>query len=306
MLKPAAITYFSLLSALMPFFFWQPAAGAQTQILQNEEIVVVYDPPLEYAAGDVVRTFPVLKKELEEILAWRLDTRPQVVLVRSRTTFQDIARNNLIVAFAVPDRDLIVIDYSRMSTHPFNLGITLKHELCHLLLHEHIPSGNLPKWFDEGVCQWASDGIGEIYIDKGWSGLDAAVMAGQTYRLSRLTTRFPEGRSALMLAYEQSKSVVAYIDRQYGKQQILTILNDLRNGETIEAAIAQNLNLDLNQLEEEWLQHLESTPRWLVFLANNIYGIIFLLAAVLTVFGFVRLLMRKKAYREWDDEEDDD
>ena len=109
-----------------------------------------------------------------------------------------------------------------------------------------------------------------------------------------------------MLAYEQSKSVVAYIDRQYGKQQILTILNDLRNGETIEAAIAQNLNLDLNQLEEEWLQHLESTPRWLVFLANNIYGIIFLLAAVLTVFGFVRLLIRKKSYREWDDEEDDD
>jgi hypothetical protein len=48
---------------------------------------------------------------------------------------------------------------------------------------------------------------------------------------------------------------------------------------------------------------LESTPRWLVFLANNIYGILFFLAAILSVVGFIRLLIRRKAYAEMEDDE---
>jgi hypothetical protein len=229
-----------------------------------------------------------------------------VVLVKTNQAFQKIARHNLIVAFAVPDKNLIVIDYSRMSTRPFNLSITLKHEMCHLLLHEHIDSGNLAKWLDEGVCQWASDGIGEILIDKSWSGLDAAIMAGQTLRLSRLEKRFPGDRASLTLAYEQSKSVVAFIDRQFGKQAILNILSDLKNGETLENASMQSLSITINELENQWLTDIERTPRWLVYLANNLYGIIFFLAAVLTVLGFIRYMRRrKKIYEEWEEEEEE-
>jgi len=57
-------------------------------------------------------------------------------------------------------------------------------------------------------------------------------------------------------------------------------------------------------LEREWLNHLESTPRWLVFLASHIYAIIFFVAALLTVAGFIRYLRRrKKIYEEWEEEE---
>ena len=306
MLKPAIIKYVCLLPALMILCFWHSAVLARTEVLENDDTVVVYEPPLNEAAREVLRIFPHLRQELGENLGWRLNARPQIVLIRANQTFKKISRTDLIVAFAVPDKNLIAIDYSRMATRPYNLSITLKHEMCHLLLHEHIPDDNLPRWFDEGVCQWVSDGIGEIFIDKGWSGLDAAVMANQTFRLSKLAKRFPGQKAGLMLAYEQSKSVVFYIDRQYGKQAILTILNDLRNGESIEAAIAQNLDLDLYQLEEEWLRHLESTPRWLVFLANNVYGIIFFLAAVLTIFGFVRLIIKKRGYSDMDEDEEED
>jgi hypothetical protein len=276
---------------------------AQTQILQNDEIFVVYEPPLKAAAEEVLRIYPLLKKDLETFLGWHLSTRPQVVLVKTNQTFQKMARNGLIVAFAVPDQNLIVIDYSRMTTRPFNLSITLKHELCHLLLHEHINAGNLPKWLDEGICQWVSDGIGEIMIDKSWSGLDAAILADQTLRLARLEQRFPRRRALLMLAYEQSKSVIFFMDRQYGRQAILNLLEDLKNGVAFETALFQNLSLSIDQLENKWLNHIERTPRWLVFLANNIYGILFFLAAVLTICGFfVRLLRR----RRWEDEQEED
>jgi hypothetical protein len=67
----------------------------------------------------------------------------------------------------------------------------------------------------------------------------------------------------------------------------------------------RSLGLTLDQLEKEWLDQLESTPRWVVFLADNLYGILFFIAAVLTFLGFIRLLRRrKKVYEEW--EEDDD
>jgi hypothetical protein len=109
-----------------------------------------------------------------------------------------------------------------------------------------------------------------------------------------------------MLAYEQSKSVINYVDRQYGYHAVLEILDFLRNGETIETALSSTLGIPLNQLETDWLKNLESTPRLLVFLAKNLYAILFFLAAVLSFFGFIRVLIkRRKKYKEWMEEDED-
>lgn len=284
---------------------WPSTAEAGKEIMQNDDLAVVYDPPLQAAAGEVLRLYPILRQELQALIGWRLNIRPQVVLIRTNVQFRQITRNSPIVAFASPPQNLIVIDYSRMSTRPFNLRITLKHEMCHLLLHEHIKTARLPRWLDEGVCQWASDGIGELLMDKSWSGLDAAVMAGQTFRFSQLASRFPTGKSGLMLAYEQSKSLVVYIERRYAKEALIDILGDLKNGENIDTAIFQNLSLSVPQLEKDWLSEIESTPRWLVFFANNLYGILFFLAAVLLVVGFVRAVIRRRKYARYEDEEEE-
>ena len=298
--------YLQLIIGIIAFFLFDAAVVAQPLMMKTEELLVVYEAPLASAAGEVVRIYPKLKQELEEFFGWNLDVRPQVVLVDNTLSFRKLTRNKLFVAFAVPDRDLIVIDYSRMNTRPFTLSVTLKHELCHLLLHRHISSQNLPKWLDEGVCQWVSDGIGEIFINKGWSGLDSAVMAGRIIPLKRLTDYFPQDGASLILAYEQSKSVINYVDRQYGYHAIMEILDFLKNGETVEAALLSSLAISHQQLEAEWLDDLESTPRWLVFLASYMYSILFFLAAVLTILGFVRYRRRrKKIYAKWEEEDDD-
>ena len=276
---------------------------AQPLVLQNDDIMVAYEPPLDGAAGEVLRLYPDLKQELEKTFAWSLDIRPQVVLVKNTRTFQNLSRNELFVAFAVPEKNLIVIDYARMNLHPFSLRMTFKHELCHLLLHRHISNRRLPRWLEEGICQWASDGIGEIFIDKSWSGLDAAIMADRVLDLRRLTKTFPRDKPSLVLAYEQSKSVVNYIDRQYGKGVVLDLLGHLKNGESMEAAALKSLGISTDELEKDWLSHLESTPRWLVYLADNLYGILFFVAALLTILGFIRRIMRRKV---WESEGEDD
>ena len=98
--------------------------------------------------------------------------------------------------------------------------------------------------------------------------------------------------------------MVTYIDRQYGSAAILNILKDLKKGETLETAVFQRLALSISELEKEWLNQIESTPRWLVFLASHIYAVIFFLAAVLTMLAFIRhMRRRKKIYEKWEAEE---
>jgi len=299
-----------LITALLviaPLVLLPSVSAAQQSVLQDKNIVVVYDQSLDSAAREIMRIYPELKLELEEFFEWGLGIRPQILLVGDTQAFQKITHNNLFVAFAVPEKNLIVIDFSRMNVQPFTLNITLKHELCHLMLHRHIPDRHLAKWIDEGVCQWVSDGIGEIFVNKGWSGLDAAVMAGRIIPLKRLTNYFPRDGESLVLAYEQSKSVIHYIDRQYGHSAIMQILDFLKNGETVETAILSNLAIPPEQLEAEWLDHLESTPRWLVFLASHLYAILFFVASVLTMLGFIRYLRRrKKIYEAWEEEDGQD
>ena len=278
--------------------------SAQQKMLQDREVAVIYTPPLESAAREITRMYPLIKLDLEELFEWGLGIRPQVLLVSDSRQFEKASGSNLFVAFAVPEKNLIVIDYSRMNIHPFTLSITLKHELCHLLLHQHIRPENLPKWLDEGICQWVSDGIGELFVNRNLSGLDAAVMSGRIIPFTKLTNYFPRDKASLMLAYEQSKSVIGFIDRQYGNSAILNLLEHLKNSDTVEEAVMDSLGISIDRLEKEWLDYLESTPRWLVFLANNIYGILFFLAAVLTFLGFIRLLRRRKrVYEEWEEEE---
>ncbi len=72
----------------------------------------------------------------------------------------------------------------------------------------------------------------------------------------------------------------------------------------MEAAGMKSLGISTDELEKEWLSHLESTPRWLVYLADNLYGILFFAAAILTVLGFIRRTMRRKVWEREEEEEE--
>ena len=128
-------------------------------------------------------------------------------------------------------------------------------------------------------------------------------MTDRVLPLSRLANTFPRDKLSLILAYEQSKSVVNFIDRNYGKDAILDLLGHLKNGESIDDAALKSIGMTTLELEKDWLNHLERTPRWLVFLADNLYGVLFFLAALLTIFGFIRRIMGRKT---WESEETND
>jgi hypothetical protein len=225
------------------------------------------------------------------------------VLIKESETFQRTAGTNLIVAFAIPEKNLMVIDYSKTRKDPFSIETTMKHELCHLLLHNYIKEGNLPKWLDEGVCQWVSDGISEIIMTQKRSVLDEAILSGRYISIRALTGRFPRDERYLVLAYEESKSLVEYMISSFGKEAVLSVLNYLEEGVEVDEALLRGLSISLDELESRWHHHLRRRITWVAYLINHLYEILFFLAAMAMIYGFIRVLKKKRAYR--DEEEED-
>ena len=293
-----------LISTVFLFvLFHGPLHAAQRGTLRAKGVIVIFDEPLKVAAEEAATLYPVLKKELENRLARPVNFRPTVVLIKESETFQRTAGTNLIVAFAIPEKNLMVIDYSKTRTDPFSIETTMKHELCHLLLHNHIKEENLPRWLDEGICQWVSDGIAEIIMTQKGSILEEAILSGRYISIRALTDRFPRDKRYLVLAYEESKSLVEYMISAFGEEALLSVLNDLEEGTEVDEALLRNLSISLDELESRWHHHLRRKITWVTYLINHLYEILFFFAAVAMIYGFIRVLIKKRAYRDEEEEE---
>ena len=279
-----------------------PALGlaADFERLQRNGLEVLYTPSLEGAAIEAVGLYPGIRKSLQESLRWRIDFQPTLILLKDRRSFVRMTGSDLFVAYAVPERHLMVIDYSKMTVHPFSIEVTMKHELCHLFLHHHIDRKNLPKWLDEGVAQWVSGGLSEIITPRKGNALKRARLTGSFLAWEALHDRFPREREPLILAYEQSESIVAYIVAHFGLGGLVELLHRLERGTRLDVAVSEVLLMSTEELEAAWQRDLGRGFALFSILINYLYEILFFLAALLAVVGFVRYLMKKKTYEEPD------
>lgn len=280
----------------------KPIYAEKIPVIQQKDVVVAFEEPLRAAAEESAAIYPIVKKDLEKTLGWRVDFRPTIMLIKESKTFQRMAGSNLIVAFAVPQRNLIMIDYSKMKTDPFTIELTIKHELCHLLLHNHLKNENLPRWFGEGIAQWVSGGMSEIIMHQKRSPLNEATLVGKYIKIRSLTERFPRDGKDIFLAYEESKSLVEYIIGKFGIGGILMILKHLKEGNEMDVAVLKALSISLDELEGEWHNHLKKSITWFTYLSNNLYEILFFLAALIMIYGFIRRLRIKRAYMDEEEE----
>lgn len=279
--------------------------AAEPAVLDSPQLVVVYDQGLKQTAKQILTAYPFVKQTLESIFQWPANFRPSLVLINNQKKFRQLAGHELVVAYALPPKKLIVIDHSKMNTSPFTLQRIVQHELCHLLLHHHIKEDNLPRWLDEGVCQWASDGLADILMDARRNRLPAAILSGNYFDLVKLAHRFPHDKNGLMLAYEQSKSVVEYMIRQYGPQGLRNLLSLMRQGGDIEFAFESAFAISFEKFEDQWRNHLKANINWFTYLSIHLYEILFVSAALLTILGFIRRLHRKRVYERGDEEMED-
>ncbi len=294
-------SFVTIIFLCLCFMAHRPLAAAQ-HALQTSEIEVVYEDGSGEVAEEVVTIFPEVKDALRKSLSLETDVRPRIVLLRNRDAFVRVAGSEIFLAYAVPHKYLIVIDISRAYSEPFTLETTLKHEMCHLLLHDTIPDSSLPRWLDEGICQWASGGISELLATNRGNALARAVAADTVMSMDDLTV-FPKDEASIILAYEESKSIVEYINSQYGHDSIVRILSYARAGYPVDESLQRSLAISLPELEQMWREHLRGTHSWFSYLSGHLYTMLFLLAGLITIYGFLRFLKKK---RDYTDEEESD
>jgi hypothetical protein len=292
----------SILSLLLYAVLFPHIAHARLEEIRTNDAVIIFDHTAGTAAAIIPEIYPGVKSDLAGTLGWKVDFRPEIRLIKDKGTMKITAGNDLSVALAIPDRNLILLDTSRVYDKPFSLKTVLRHEVCHLLLHRNIGNEDLPRWFDEGVCQWASGGIAEIMTDSGDDLLSKAVISGKLISIDELG-RFPSDQWSLLLAYEESKSFVEYIIEKYGKSGMLRLLKLLKEGHSMEESFREGLSVSPYELEMNWHAYLKTKYTRFSYLSRNLYEILFSAAALLTVYGFFRMLKKK---REYVDNEDDD
>ncbi len=298
--KSKTIMKFLFLLFCLFMFMSQPSYSEQYIVRQSKDLTILYDPALSAVSNRVAQIFPEVKSQLEAVIGWNMPSNPSVMLIKDASQFQRMAESPLTVAFAYPQENMVVIDCSRVNIHPLSLDSILTHELCHLLLHYHIPQRILPRWFDEGVCQWVSGGIVDIMMQQKRSILNRAALRDAFIPLHSLHMRFPRDEKALILAYEQSKSIVDYIIIRFGKEGLLAILDRMKTGDRIDTAIYSALSISLDDLEYEWHHSLRINLTWFTYFSYHLYDILFALLALITVVGFIRIIQKKRTYTDTD------
>ena len=295
--SPFFIVVFVSLLSVLPV-----EASAQTpEMFETSDVIVLFDPGIGREAKKVVELYNEIRTKTQNLFGWTYNRKPFIVLINNRERFLQTADHPITIAYAVPKMNLIVIDYSKVSTTPFSLETTLTHEFCHLLLHDYIP--NIPKWLDEGLCQWASGGFDEIIFNIRQSALNQASMTGNFIPFESLEAGFPKAEQARVLAYEQSKSFITYLVRHYDEEKLLRLLDLMARGENVEEAFYKVYISSLKQMEMSWQDSIRKDLTWLTYLSNHIYELLFVAGAMLTVIGFFRLIRKKRQYKDEDFDE---
>ena len=302
-MKPAVLLFGGLLLLLLPVTGVR-AAAEDRHALETEAVRVLYTERSHSAAERIAALSPGLFKALEAATGLTVDFRPTVIPVVHWDDFHRLGGERAFVAFALPERQQVVMDLSRFKHRPDTLRPVLKHEYAHLLLHRHIPAGRLPRWLDEGIAQHLSDGLSEVLPGQRQLLLGEALAADRVIPLAVLAERFPGDEFGLQLAYEQSRSVIGYMARRYGEGVIKDLLAHLAAGGSIEASVGAVSGISLSRLETDWRQQQTSPLAWLARMAGQIYWALFFLAALATLLGFVRLQRRRRNYVDEEDELD--
>ncbi|HEB02235.1 MAG TPA: hypothetical protein ENI12_03280 [Nitrospirae bacterium] len=278
-------------------------AGVDKMVLLKGKQAVVYHPQgFGQDAANVIGVLDESVLEIKQELGYGLDYIPAIVLMTDKSAFEQAIMSRHISAYAISEKGIIVMDYTRVLVKPFTLKGTIKHELVHLVLGNNLKT-QIPKWLNEGVAQLVAGGPAEIVLSRNTSMLSGAVLSGRMIPLESIKNSFPRPRRGMVLAYEESLSFIRFIESEFGKGTIRSILGEIESGATAPSAIKSITGEPLAELERRWMEDLYLKATWLSYISNHFYELLFILAALLTMYGFLRVTIRIRTYRDEDEDE---
>lgn len=296
-----AIRIFTLSLIFLIVSFSIPAYAVDFELIKTSEVTIKHEKGLSSVSNEIILLIPALKKEIQKRVGLPVNFHFGIIIYKDQETFRNLVKNDMIAAFAIPGRNLIVLDYSQFRYDPLTLRKIIMHEMCHLLLHKNIRGNNLPRWFDEGVSEWVSGGINELVYPQSTDILKRAFINNTLLPFSTISESLPSDPVNLVLSYQQGRNMVEYIEKRFGIDSIKGIILKLSSGAGFYETISKESGTDFTEIEKEWKKDKGKQYIWLTYISDNIYLILFFIAPFITIYGFIRL---KKRMRDYKDEED--
>lgn len=133
------------------------------------------------------------------------------------------------------------------------------HEMTHVVIGQATfrCGSSLPSWLDEGLAVY-----NQAHEDPEFQQtLQSAIAKNAVYSLRTIAGAFPSDRDAAVLAYAQSRDVVAFLINTYGADKMNELLASFKSLGTIDRALTQVYGFDTDGLDAEWRTHLGLPPR---------------------------------------------
>lgn len=192
--------------------------------------------------------------------------------------------------FALLGRHQIHVVWDEMRRTGSSLHGVVVHELVHELLDQFVaPHGpGIPRWFHEGLAQNIA---GDIYLGAREEDIVWRAAANRLLSFGDLRQGFPGEPNELRVAYAQSYSYVAWLQREYGLETLLTIARSTDELTSFERSLVGRTQRSTLELEEAWKDHLEhaSGAVWRVVL-NQCFSLAMVAALPLLVLALIRRL----------------
>ncbi len=269
--------------------------------LEHDETTVYYPAGAERMARTALDKTALIRLRIRRRFSVALGV-VRIELVRGHPPLQALTHHPVppwATAFASPQRQLIGIRIDQADVLQNRLVGTLKHELMHIALGqiEGQAGWELPRWFNEGVCEWYS---GVMHF-QGRQALTQEAALGHLIPFSQIDAGFPDDSRQATQAYRQSQSFVRYLAEQY-PGSIRGTLQLFRSGRAMNGALEEAAGTEFATLEADWRNRVTPSHPWLYLLWNGLtlFGA---LGILVVIFYAIRKWRDRRMIAAWDDHE---
>jgi hypothetical protein len=152
---------------------------------------------------------------------------------------------------ARPEIGVIMVSESENGDSREELQRQIPHELMHILEFAIAGDGysTAPKWLLEGLATLAENNqtVSDLRT------LQKADLEGSLLFMNEICTTFPPQYSQSSLAYLESASFVNYLQKEYGKDSLIELLQNSASYTDCDQLIQSTYGKDLSYLETDWL-----------------------------------------------------
>lgn len=225
----------------------------------------------------------------------------QIILAPSENEFQRLTAGSIPdwgVGAANPLSRTIFLKSPRYARPETDTESVVIHELAHILLGMVLNGQPVDRWFDEGFALQQS---GEASMESKIIFARSLIL-GNSIPLSNIDAVLTFQRDKAGLAYQESHSALRYLVQQYGIGIIPKIVEQIRLGESMDAALRNAAGLSLDEFEYHWLNAMKKRYRWYIIFDFPILFSVLLVVFFLTAWVLTKN-RNKKRKRMWDEEE---